>query len=40
MKFNITKNEARSEDETPIEWVKWYEGVNAEGSFEIKEIRS
>lgn len=36
MKFNITKNEARSEDETPIEWVKWYEGVNAEGSFEIK----
>lgn len=36
MKFNITKNEARSEEETPIEWVKWYEGVNAEGSFEIK----
>ena len=35
MKFEITKNEARSEDETPIEWVKWFEGVNTDGSFEM-----
>tara|TARA_Y100000401_G_scaffold55582_1_gene43889 strand:- start:657 stop:1043 length:387 start_codon:yes stop_codon:yes gene_type:complete len=35
MQFNLKNTQHDDEDETPVEWVKWYEGVNEEGTFTI-----
>jgi hypothetical protein len=42
LEFELTKNEAKNiENETPIEWAKWYEGVKAVGDeFTIKATRT
>jgi len=35
MQFELTKNDARIENANPTEWIKWFEEVKENGSFEI-----
>lgn len=35
MQFELTNSEARNENENPIEWVKWFEGLKSDGEFEV-----
>ena len=35
MQFELTNNEAKIENENPTEWIKWFEEVKENGSFEI-----
>ena len=39
MDFELTKNKPDEEQDQPIVWQKWYEGVNEEGSFSINADR-
>ena len=40
MQFELTNKKPDEEDNNPVEWVKWYEGVKSEGdTFSIKADR-
>ena len=38
MKFELSKTK-HDEEQNPVEWQKWYEGVNADGEYTIKADR-
>ena len=39
MKFELTNNEANNQEENPIEWIKWFEPLNADGVFSMNADR-
>lgn len=39
MQFELTNTKHDAEDENPIEWVKWFEGMKEEGEFSIESSR-
>jgi len=36
MRFELSKTEPKTENDPPMVWHKWYEGVKADGAYSIK----